>query len=176
MSKTFEDALEGLPTMSQFAKREQCEEARLKHMWAAGREQGHREGVEEAVGIAKAVEGRPLCMCFSWRVECSDIKSISDNILAALPSPVGETALNQCDGCNSNMPVENGIHQNGSANHMCCTADRYGKATAETAVCEWTRPKGFVGAHNTGCGEILDYEDEFRFCPFCGKSISVVAA
>lgn len=43
MSKKFEQALEGLPTMSQFMFKEHCEEERLRHMFTAGRALGRRE-------------------------------------------------------------------------------------------------------------------------------------
>jgi len=46
---------------------------------------------------------------------------IEKAILAAIPSE----PANQCDGCNSGMPVENGIHQSAVGNHMCCSKGRY---------------------------------------------------
>jgi hypothetical protein len=48
VSKGFDEVLEGLPTMSQFGTKSQCEAARLRHMFDAGRESGMRE----AAGIA----------------------------------------------------------------------------------------------------------------------------
>jgi hypothetical protein len=41
--------------------------------------------------------------------------------------------------------------------------------------CEWTRPEGWSGMHDTGCGHLLDYEEAFGFCPYCGKAISIKA-
>lgn len=59
------------------------------------------------------------CGCCSWR---------KDEAEKALQLP---SVINQCDGCNSGMPVENGIHQNGKHNHMCCTANKYEALAAE---------------------------------------------
>lgn len=67
MSKEFEEwyeaALESLPTMSQFAKRGHCEEARLRHMFTAGRTLGRRE----MKGEAKELVDR---LCDSHGREC----------------------------------------------------------------------------------------------------------
>jgi len=62
--------------------------------------------------------------------------------------------MNQCDGCRAQMPVMNGIHQNGRCNHMACTADRYGHKPLETektvtievseSLGAWLIEQGFV--------------------------------
>ena len=38
-------------------------------------------------------------------------------------------------------------------------------------VCEWNRPNGWEGMHDTGCGHMIDHEEAFSFCPYCGKPI-----
>lgn len=47
------------------------------------------------------------------------------------------------------------------------------KEGAEWEVCEWARPKGWSGMHDTGCGHLLDYEDGFKGCPYCLKPIKL---
>lgn len=48
--------------------------------------------------------------------------------------------MNQCDGCNSNMPIVNGIHRNENGRaHMACTAEGY-KSTETHNFCPRALP------------------------------------
>ena len=41
-------------------------------------------------------------------------------------------------------------------------------------VCEWRLIKGYKFLHKTSCGNTFDMENNFKYCPFCGKKIKVV--
>ena len=41
-------------------------------------------------------------------------------------------------------------------------------------VCECRLLKGYNFLHKTGCGDVFDMGDGFKFCPYCGKKIKVV--
>ena len=41
-------------------------------------------------------------------------------------------------------------------------------------VCEWRLIKGYKFLHKTSCGNTFDMENNFKYCPFCGKQIKVV--
>ena len=83
MSDGFEEAIESLPTMSQFAKVEDCAEGRLRHMFNAGR----AEGMRAAAGIAvKLVEKKSYS---------SVGRTVSNAILAAIPTQQEEASDNQ---------------------------------------------------------------------------------
>lgn len=38
-------------------------------------------------------------------------------------------------------------------------------------VCEWRLIKGYKFLHKTSCGNTFDMENNFKYCPFCGKKI-----
>ena len=41
-------------------------------------------------------------------------------------------------------------------------------------VCEWRLIKGYKFLHKTSCGNTFDMENNFKYCPFCGKKIKVI--
>ena len=41
-------------------------------------------------------------------------------------------------------------------------------------VCEWRLIKGYKFLHKTSCGNTFDMENNFKYCPYCGKKIKVV--
>ena len=41
-------------------------------------------------------------------------------------------------------------------------------------VCEWRLIKGYKFLHKTSCGNTFDMENNFKYCPFCGKKIKIV--
>ena len=41
-------------------------------------------------------------------------------------------------------------------------------------VCEWRLIKGYKFLHKTSCGNTFDMENNFKYCPFCGKKIKAV--
>jgi hypothetical protein len=44
----------------------------------------------------------------------------------------------------------------------------------QTDVCVWQRPPGYNRLYATSCDKLYQNED-FTFCPFCGKKIEVVS-
>lgn len=41
-------------------------------------------------------------------------------------------------------------------------------------VCEWRFIKGYKFLHKTSCCNTFDMENNFKYCPFCGKKIKVI--
>ena len=41
-------------------------------------------------------------------------------------------------------------------------------------VCERRLIKGYKFLHKTSCGNTFDMENNFKYCPFCGKKIKVI--
>ena len=41
-------------------------------------------------------------------------------------------------------------------------------------VCEWRLIKCYKFLHKTSCGNTFDMENNFKYCPFCGKKIKIV--
>ena len=41
-------------------------------------------------------------------------------------------------------------------------------------VCEWRLIKDYKFLHKTSCGNTFDMENNFKYCPFCGKKIKIV--
>lgn len=62
--------------------------------------------------------------------------------------------LNQCDGCNRNLPIENGIHVDGQLFGMLCTKNRYQQAKTTEEVSKFTMP--FTGHEAEKLSNILD--------------------
>ena len=41
-------------------------------------------------------------------------------------------------------------------------------------VCEWRLIKGYKFLHKTSCGNTFDMENNFKYCPYCGKKKKVI--